>query len=402
MPAPVPVVVDAVRTPLGARHGRLSGWHPVDLAAEVLRALVERTGIDPAAIDDVIVGCITQVGHQGMNIGRQAVLAAGWPAGVPGTTVDRQDASSQQAVHAAAAAVAAGTADLVVAAGVEVTSTTPLGANVTPRSFPFGPRVVARYRDGGGLVPQGAAADAVAERWGLDREALDAWAFGSRARAAGAAADGCFAGEVVTVADRRWDKDRGELVESGAVVAGDEALAASPAPAPDVGAGPQPLFSVEGRHTAATVAPLADGAAAVLVASEARAVELGLPVRALVAGAAVAGIEPAEAPTAATAATRRLLARGRFALADVDRVELHEGFAAVPLAWAADLAELGADLRRVNPDGGALALGHPLGAAGARQVVTLLAGLERGGHRRGISAIAGAGGVGAALLLERP
>src|SRR5437764_7274174 len=221
---PSAVIVDAVRTAGGKRNGKLSGWHPSDLAAEVLKALAERNNLDPALVEDVIMGCVMQVGSQGLNIGRNAVLAAGWPESVPATSVDRQCGSSQQSAHFAAQGVIAGAYDIVVAAGVEVMSTTPMGASITPGSVPFGPKVMERYASVGGLVPQGISAELIADKWGLSREDLDAFGAQSQQRAARARDEGRFENEIVPLKGKLWDREKNEVVELDEIVKNDEGI----------------------------------------------------------------------------------------------------------------------------------------------------------------------------------
>jgi len=390
------VIVDAVRTAVGARNGRLSGWHPTDLAAEVLAALALRNGLDPALVDDVILGCVTQYGEQAMNVARNAVLAAGWPESVPGVTVDRQCASSEQAVHFAAQAVMSGVCDVVVAGGVECTSSTPLGSSVTLGTRPFGPRIVERYAAAGGLVPQGVAAERIAEQWSLSRDDLDAYAATSLERGREAARGGRFRAEIVPVQARTRDRETGQVnATDGQLLVTDEG--GWPGPVAEL-AGLLPAFVPDGRVTAGNTAAVADGAAAVLVMSEERAARLGLQPLARFHALAVAATDPLAMLTGAMPATAKVLERGKLAIRDIDVVEVNEPFAAVALAWA---AETGADLAKVNPLGGAIALGHPLGAAGARLLTTLVHELRRTGGRYGLQAMSAAGGVATALVIER-
>ena len=393
------VIVDAVRTAIGARNGRLSGWHPTDLAAEVLAALGLRNDLDPALVDDVILGCVTQYGDQAMNLARNAVLAAGWPDTVPGVTVDRQDASSAQAVHFAAQAVMAGAADVVVAGGVEVTSSTPLGTSVTLGTRPFGPRVIERYAPDGGLVPQGVAAEAIAARWSLTRDALDAYAVGSVARAANATREGRFRPEIVPVQVRSRDRETGQLAvrDDHLLVADEGGWAAAAVDLVDL-AELKPAFVPDGVVTAGNTAPVGDGAAAVLVMSEERASRLGLRPLARLHAFATAAVDPLLMLTGGIAATSRVLERAKLGIRDVDVVEVDEPFASVALAWA---ASHDAEPARLNPNGGAIALGHPLGAAGARLLTTLVHELDRGPGRFGLLTMGAAGGLGTALVVER-
>jgi acetyl-CoA acyltransferase len=389
------VIIEACRSPVGLRHGGLSGWHPADLAGAVLGALVSRSGIDPVTVDEVVLGCTTLVGDQGCNLARSAVLAAGWPESVPATTLDRQGASSLHAVAVAASAIAAGCCDVVVAGGVELSTTTPVGAWVEPGSRPFGPAVVARYTGAGGLVPPGVAAEMTARRHGLGREDLDRWAARSHRRAVRAAEGGGFEAELVPVAARHWDRERRQVVELDVDVAADEG----------VGAGPEdfasftPMFLAGGAVTAANSAPVGDGAAALLLMSEDRATELALRPRARVVGAAGAGADPRDTFGAVVPATRAVMDRAGVIGDDVSRFEVDETFAVVTLAW---LAELGVDPALVNPDGGAIALGHPPGASGARMLTTLVHGLARTGGGIGLVALGGVGGVATALLVASP
>jgi acetyl-CoA acyltransferase len=387
---PDAVIVDAVRTPLGRRNGALRDWHPVDLLAHVLRALVERSDLDPATVDDVIAGCVSQTGEQGLNVARNAALAAGFPETVPGTTVDRQCGSGQQALHFAAQAVMAGAYEVVIAAGVESMTRVPMGSTIlNGPGKPFGPQMIQRYLGAGGLVPQGMAAERVAERWGLSREALDAYSLESHRRAARATDQGRFAREIVPVTvetptgKRQFEVDEGIRRDTTP-----EALAAL-----------KPAFQAEGGTvTAGNASQLSDGAAAVLVMSEARAAALGLAPRARFVSFAVCGADPLTMLTAPIPATTAVLARAGLALDEVDVVEVNEAFASVVLAWA---AEHHPDMARVNVNGGAISLGHPLGCSGVRLTATLLAELERSGGRYGLQTICEGGGMANALVIER-
>ena len=289
---PTAVIVDALRTAGGRRNGALSGWHPVDLAGEVLRALVERNGLDPELIDDVIVGCVMQVGAQSVNVGRNAALAAGLPESVPATTVDRQCGSSQQAIHFAAQGVMAGAYDVVIAAGVEVMSLVPMGASamVPAVGLPFGPAMMRRYAPDGGLVPQGISAELVAERWGLTRPELDELAARSQSRAGRATKEGRFEREILPLPGRRRDRETGSVVESGRLVARDEGI--RPDTTVEILAGLKPAFKTDGMVTAGNSSQIGDGSAALLIMSEARAAELGYPPRARFHAFALAGVDP--------------------------------------------------------------------------------------------------------------
>jgi acetyl-CoA acyltransferase len=383
------VLVDAVRTAVGKRNGKLAGWHPVDLAAEPLRALVERNHLDPELVDDVVLGCLTQAGEQALNVARTAAMAAGFPDSVPGTTVDRQCGSSQQAIHFAAQGVMAGAYDLVIAGGVESTTRVPVGSTiVNGPGRPFGPRMTQRYQPAGGLVPQGVSAERMAERWGLTREQLDEYSLESPRRAAAAVAQRRFARQIVpvTVEGRRGKEQfRGdESVRKDLSAASLASL--------------KPAFQPGGVITAGNSAPMGDGAAVVLVASEQRAAELRLRARARFVSFAVVGVDPLLALSGPIPATSRVLARAGLTLDDIDLVEVSEAFACVVLAWA---AECGADLERVNVNGGAIALGHPVGASGARMLTTLVAELERRRARYGLQVMCEGGGMANATVIER-
>ena len=389
---PVAVLVDAVRTPGGKRNGKLRGWHAADLAAEALKGLVARNDLDPALIDDVVMGCVMQVGEQALNVGRNAVLAAGFPESVPATTVDRQCGSSQQAVHFAAQGVMAGAYDVVVAAGVEAMSRVPMGASMQVGGMPFGPSVFRRYADAGGLVPQGIAAELIAERWGLTREELDAYGARSQQRAAAARAAGKFDAEIVPVAVR---DDNGH--DTGEVFAADEGI--RPDTTVETLATLKPSFKPDGGVvTAGNSSQITDGAAAVLIMSEERCTSLGLTPRARFSAFALAGVDPVSMLTGPIPATEKVLERAKLSLDDVDVVELNEAFASVVLAWE---REVHPDMERVNVNGGAIALGHPLGASGARLLATLVGELERSGGRLGLQVMCEGGGLANAMIVER-
>jgi acetyl-CoA acyltransferase len=390
------VIVDAVRTAGGKRYGKLSGWHPADLASEVLKALVERNDLDPGIVDDVIMGCVMQVGDQGVNIGRNAVLAAGFPESVPATSVDRQCGSSQQAAHFAAQGVIAGAYDVVIAAGVELMSTTPMGASMTPGSFPFGPRVMERYAPVGGLVAQGISAELIADKWGLSREDLDAFGARSQQLAAQATSEGRFEREIVPVAGRIKDRETGNVVELDETVTADEGI--RPGTTAETLAKLKPAFKQDGKVTAGNSSQITDGAAAVLIMSEEKAAALGLRPRARFHTFALAGVDPVTMLTGPIPATSKVLERAKLSLDDIDVVEINEAFASVVLAWA---AEHHPDMSRVNPNGGAIALGHPLGCSGAKLMATLLCELERTGGRYGLQTMCEGGGMANATIIER-
>lgn len=388
------VIVDAVRTPSGRGKpgGALSGIHPVDLAAHVLRATLERNGLDSRQIDDVLVGCVSQVGEQTMNIARQAVLAAGFDERVPATTIDRQCGSSQQAAHFAAQGVMAGQYDIVIAGGVESMSRVPLGAAASVAGSPFSPGLHERYPDG--LVNQGVSAELIAERWGLSRDDLDAYAAQSHARAAEAQAQGRFASQLLAVPTEAGDVTVDETVRPGTSVEGLAGLA--PAFRTDALAARFP--ELDWRITPGNSSPLTDGASAVLIMSEEKADELGLTPRARFHSFAVVGDDPLLMLTGPIPATRRILERSGLGMDDLDAYEVNEAFASVPLAWA---AEVGADPEKLNPWGGAIALGHALGSSGTRLLGTLLATLEATGGRYGLQTMCEGGGMANATIIER-
>lgn len=383
------VIVDAVRTPLakGKPGGAYADIHPVDLHAAALRALVDRTGIDPAVVDDVISGAVGQVGEQAGNTARWALLAAGYPESVPGVTVDRQCGSSQQALHFAAQGVIAGAYDVAVASGVESMSRIPIGSQFQGKDF-FGPQVGARY--GGGLVPQGISAELIAQKWNLSRAQLDEYSAMSHERAARAWKDGLLDSQVAFVNDLRTD----ETIRPGTSV---ETLAGlRPAFRSDDWAAAYP--TLDWRVTAGNSSPVNDGSAAVLVTSEEAAARLGLTPRARVHSFAVVGDDPVLMLTGIIPATRKVLDRAGLSLDDIDAFEVNEAFASVVLAWQ---AETGADLAKVNVNGGAIAIGHPLGASGARLATSLLNVLEQQDGRFGLQVMCEAGGLANATIIER-
>jgi acetyl-CoA acyltransferase len=372
------VIVDAVRTPVGRRGGGLAGVHPVDLSAHVLMALAERVGFDPAIVEDVFWGCVTQVGEQSWNVGRNAPLAAGWPEAVPGTTIDRQCGSSQQALHFAAATVISGQADVVVAGGVESMSRVPMGSNfLNGPGEPFGPRMVARY--GGVQFHQGVGAEMIAARWGLSRARLDEYSLASHTKAAAAQDAGLFGAELAPVGECAAD----EGVRRGSTL---EKLAALKTP-----------FKPDGVVTAGNASQISDGAAALLVTTSERAAQLGLRPMARVHTAVVAADDPVIMLTAPIPATEKALKRSGLTIDDIGAYEVNEAFASVPLAW---LAATGADPERVNPNGGAIALGHPLGGSGARLMTTLVHHLRDRGIRYGLQTMCEGGGMANATIVE--
>ncbi len=382
------VIVDAVRTPGGKRNGRLQDWHAVDLAAHVLKAIEERTGIDPAIVDDVIMGCVMQVGEQSLNIGRNAVLAAGWPESVPATTVDRQCGSSQQALHFAAQGVIAGAYDVAVAAGVEVMTRTPMGASVVKgMGFPFSETMQNRYEETG-LPPQGIGAEMIADEYGLSREDLDAFGAESQRRAAVATAEGRFENEIVPVPVETDGKIEMMTADEG-IRHGTTAESLSKL---------NPAFREDGKITAGNSSQITDGASAVLVMSAEKAAELGLRARARFHSFALAGADPVTMLKGPIPATEKIMARSGLGLGEIDLFEVNEAFASVVLAWQ---KEHGTDLSKTNVNGGAIALGHPLGCSGTKLMATLLNELERTGGRYGLQIMCEGGGMANATIIER-
>ncbi len=382
------VIVDAVRTPGGRRNGMLKDWHPADLAAHVLKALQERNGFDPAIVDDVIMGCVMQVGEQSLNIGRNAVLAAGWPESVPATTVDRQCGSSQQALHFAAQGVMAGAYDVVVAAGVEVMTRTPMGASIVKdMGFPFPQVMLDRYAESG-LPPQGIGAEMIADEYGITREDLDAFGAESQRRAAQATAEGRFENEIIPV----------PVVIDGKTVmmTADEGIREGTTP--ETLANLKPAFKEDGKVTAGNSSQISDGASAVLVMSEEKAAELGLTPRARFHSFAVVGTDPVTMLKGPIPATEKIMARSGLSLDDIDLFEVNEAFASVVLAWQ---QEHGTDLAKTNVNGGAIALGHPLGSSGTKLMTTLLNELERTDGRYGLQTMCEGGGLANATIIER-
>jgi acetyl-CoA acetyltransferase family protein len=383
------VIVDAVRTPVGRRGGKLSGWHPVDLAAQPIRLLAERNDLDPALVDDVILGCTMTVGEQAMNIARNAVLAAGFPITVPGTTVDRQCGSAQQAVHFAAQAVIAGAMDVVIAGGVESMTRVPIGSTTEPGpGEAYGPLYRKRFE----LIHQGECAEEIARRWGVSREEMDAFAYESHRRAGEATDNGRFTGELVPLEVRTLDapEGTGELLLSDEGIRRDTSVQKL--------SGLRPAFTEDGTVTAGTSSQISDGAAAILIMSEEKADELGLRPRARFHTFAVAANDPEIMLTAVIPATRLVLEKAKLEIGDIDVLEINEAFASVVLAWQ---REIQPDMRRVNRNGGAIAIGHPTGASGARLMATMLNELERTAGRFGLQAMCEGGGQANATIIER-
>jgi acetyl-CoA acyltransferase len=383
------VIVEAVRSPLAKRNGALKDWHPVDLLAEVLNETVARSGIDAAKVDDVICGCVSQIGDQSLNIGRNAWLAAGLPEEVPATTVDRQCGSSQQAAHFAAQGVISGAYDIAIACGVESMTRVPMGSSAQSQGFPFSERLMARYENG--LVPQGISAEIIAERWGLTRDDLDKFGARSHTLAGKATEAGEFKNEIHPI---KIETENGtQLFDT------DEGIRA---PNLEKMAQLQPAFKPDGVVTAANSSQITDGAAALIITSRETAEELGLKPRARFVSFALAGTDPITMLTGPIPATEKVLANVGLTLEDIDLVEINEAFASVVLAWK---KELGIDDAKfedsVNVHGGAIALGHPLGGSGARLMTTLLNTLEQRGARYGLQTMCEGGGLANATIIER-
>jgi acetyl-CoA acetyltransferase family protein len=386
---PAAVIVDAVRTPVGRRGGKLSGWHPVDLAAQPIRLLAERNDLDPALVDDVILGCTMTVGEQAMNIARNAALAAGFPITVPGTTVDRQCGSAQQAVHFAAQAVMAGAMDVVIGGGVESMTRVPIGSTTDPGpGEAYGPLYRKRFE----LIHQGLCAEEIARRWEVTREEMDRFALESHRRAAEATKNGRFTGELVPLEVRTLEAPEG----TGELLFSDEGIRAGSSI--EKLASLPPAFVENGTITAATSSQISDGAAALLIMSEEKADELGLRPRARFHTFAVAANDPEIMLTAVIPATRLVLEKAKLEIGDIDVLEINEAFASVVLAWQ---REIDPDMQRVNRNGGAIAIGHPTGASGARLMATMLNELERTAGRFGLQAMCEGGGQANATIIER-
>ena len=375
------VIVEAVRTPTGRRNGALKDVHPVVLAAMALRELMERAKVDPALVEDVVMGCVSQVGEQGINIARNAVLQAGFPIEVPATTVDRQCGSGQQAIHFAASLIAAGVCDITIGAGVESMSRLPIGSSIATGGHPFPPSLLEMYP----LTHQGLSAEMIAEKWSIPREELDAFSLRSHQRAAAATDAGYFDRELMSVSladGSRFTHDEGIRRDTTL-----EKLAAL-----------QPSFKSDGVITAGNSSQISDGAAAVLLMTPEKAAELGLRPRARIVAQKVVGVDPVMMLTGPIPATQQILAKAGLTMSDIDLFEVNEAFAPVVLAWQ---RELDPDMERVNVNGGAIALGHPLGCSGARLMTTLLHELERREARYGLQTMCCGGGLGTATIIER-
>jgi acetyl-CoA acyltransferase len=377
------VIVAAVRTPVGKRNGGLSGVHPVDLSAHVLGALAERAGVNPEVVDDVIWGCVSQVGEQTFDIARNAVLAAGWPQSVPGVTVDRQCGSSQQSVHFAAAGLVSGQYDVVVAGGVESMSRVPMGSSIgQPGVNPSGSGLHTVFHD----VPpnQGIGAEMMVERWGLTRTQLDEYSLGSHAKAAAAIDEGRFAAQIAPV-----------KLEDGTVIDTDEGVRRGGSL--ETMAKLKPAFKPDGTIHAGNSSQISDGSAALLMMTSEKARELGLTPLARVHTAVLAADDPVIMLTAPIPATRKALAKSGLKVDDIGVFEVNEAFSPVPIVW---LAEIGVDPARLNPNGGAIALGHPLGGSGARIMTTMLHHMVDNGLRYGLQTMCEGGGQANATILE--
>ncbi|MGH3344758.1 MAG: thiolase family protein [Carbonactinosporaceae bacterium] len=372
------VIVEAVRTPVGKRKGGLAGTHPVDLSAHVLAALVDCAGVDPALVEDVVWGCVSQTGEQAVNVGRNAALAAGWPEEVVGVTIDRQCGSSQQAVHFAAAGVISGQYEVAVAGGVESMTRVPMLCTVTQGpGIPFGPRMMERYDNG--LVPQGSSAELIAQRWGVTREQADTIALESHQRAAAAIDSGALQGQITAVGDVSVDEG----------IRRDTSL--------EVLGGLQPAFQADGIVTAGNSSQISDGSAALLVMTSERARQLGLAPIVRLHSFAMAGVDPVTMLTGPIPATRKVLDRAGLALDDIGVFEVNEAFATVIAAWQ---HEIGPDPKLVNPNGGAIAVGHPLGGSGAVLMTRMVHHMRDNGLRYGLQTMCEGGGMANATVLE--
>jgi acetyl-CoA acyltransferase len=382
------VIVDAIRTPGGKRNGNFQEWHPAALAAHVLKALEERNDLDPSMVDDVVMGCVMQVGEQSLNIGRNAVLAAGWPESVPATTIDRQCGSSQQAMHFGAQGVMAGAYDVVVAAGVEVMTRTPMGASIVQgMGFPFPQDQLDRYAETG-LPPQGIGAEMIADEYGFSRTDLDGIGAQSQQRAAIARDEGRFENEIIPVTI--------ELNGETKIITNDEGIREGTTV--ETLAKLKPAFKEDGVVTAANSSQISDGASAVLIMSKEKAEELGMKPRARFHSFAVAGADPVTMLKGPIPVTKKILEKSGLTIDDIDLFEVNEAFASVVLAWQ---KETGADMSKVNVNGGAIALGHPLGSSGTKLMSTLLNELERTGGRYGMQVMCEGGGMANATIIER-
>jgi len=380
------VIVEAVRTPVGKKNGLLRDYHPVELGAIVLRKLVTRTGLDSRKVDLVILGCVSQVGEQGANVARQVVLQSGFPMEVPGMSIDFQCGSSEQAVHLAAALIQSQTADIVVAGGVEAMTRVPMGSSfINGPGSPFTPQIMEQYH----IIPQGLSAEVIAERWKIGRRELDEFSFRSHTLAGKATEAGWFKREIIPLPAK---------LEDGSPVTVDRDEGIRYNPSLEKMASLQPPFKPDGVITAGNSSQISDGAAALLVMGRDVAKSLGLRPRARIVAQYVVGVEPHSMLTGPIPATREILKRSGLKIEQMDLIEINEAFASVVAAWQ---RELQPDMSRVNVQGGAIALGHPLGATGARLMVSLVHALERTGGRYGLQTMCCGGGLGIATILER-
>jgi acetyl-CoA acyltransferase len=374
------VIVDAVRTPVGKRNGAYKDTHPVDLSAHVLSALAERTGIDPAVVDDVVWGVVGQVGEQALNVGRNAVLAAGWAESIPGTTIDRQCGSSQQAAHFAAAGVISGQYDVAIAGGVEVMTRVPMGASLGANvGFPFGPKMLARYE--GQKINQGLGAEMIADKWGFSRQQLDEFSLASHEKAAAAIDSGAFAGQYAPVPGTGLEVDEGVRRETTLEKLGTL----------------KPAFKEDGVIHAGNSSQISDGSGALLITTSEKARELGLKPLVRLHTFALAADDPVIMLTAPIPATAKVLARSGLSIKDIGAFEVNEAFAPVPLAW---LSETGGDPKNLNPLGGAIAIGHPLGGSGAILMTRLVHHMVDNGIKYGLQTMCEGGGMANATILE--
>ncbi|SCX31780.1 thiolase family protein [Mycolicibacterium fluoranthenivorans] len=376
------VIVEAVRSPVGKRNGALSGVHPAELSAQVLNGLVQRAGIDPGLVDDVIWGCVMQAGEQALDIARTAALTAGWPETVPGVTVDRQCGSSQQSLHFAVAGVIAGHYDVVVAGGVEAMSRTPMGSSLASGGHPYPEAFLARYDHKS--PNQGVGAEMVAERWGFSRTELDEFSLRSHEKAAAAQDSGAFKDQIVGIKDQ----DGNVVLEDGGIRRGGTVESM---------AGIKPAFREDGVIHAGNSSQISDGSAALLITSAEKAKELGLKPLAKVHTAVLAGADPVIMLTAPIPATQKALAKSGLSVDQIGVFEVNEAFAPVPMAW---LKDIGADEAKLNPNGGAIALGHPLGGSGARILATLLYHMRDNNIQYGLQTMCEGGGQANATILE--
>ncbi len=379
------VIVEAVRTAVGRRGGSLSGVHPVPLLAQVLQEVVRRSGLEPDVVEDVVSGCVSQVGEQALNVARNALLTAGFPYTIPATSVDRQCGSAQQAIHFAANLIQAGVCEVTIGCGVENMTRTPMGSSMSRETgFPFPPELLSQYA----LTPQGVSADQIAKKWGITREQVDEFSYESHMKAVRAREEGRFQREILPV----------EVELEGVKTTFDQDEGIRPNTSIEKLAALEPSFGEDGIHTAGNSSQISDAAAAVLLMSAAKAKELGVKPRARIVAQAVVGSDPILMLTGPITATPKVLDKAGMKLDEIDLIEINEAFAAVVLAWE---KEIGPDMRKVNVNGGAIALGHPLGCTGAKLMATLLHELERTDGRYGLQTMCCGGGLATATVIER-